>query len=82
MILRVVIKLVAVYGLLFLLPIAAAAAADEVQDPPPPVALPNCATTCGNLTVPFPFGIGSGCFLDEFYEIECHLGSDGTLLPR
>ncbi|KAI6697089.1 hypothetical protein NL676_017208 [Syzygium grande] len=79
MILRVAFKLVAVYCLLFLLlPITVAAAADEIPDPPPPVALPNCVTTCGNLTVPYQFGIGPGCFLDELYEIECHSGSTST----
>ena len=32
---------------------------------------PNCPTLCGNITIPYPFGIGRGCFLDEWFEIEC-----------
>ncbi|KAF8043609.1 hypothetical protein BT93_A1818 [Corymbia citriodora subsp. variegata] len=76
---RMVFNLVAVYCLLFLLPmIAVAAAADEIAGSPSLVALPNCTTTCGNLTFPYPFGIGSGCFLDELYEIECYRGGIST----
>ncbi|KAF8043614.1 hypothetical protein BT93_A1822 [Corymbia citriodora subsp. variegata] len=36
------------------------------------LALPGCPDTCGNLTnIPYPFGIGSGCFFDPRYEIDC-----------
>ncbi|EEE61813.1 hypothetical protein OsJ_16434 [Oryza sativa Japonica Group] len=35
-----------------------------------PVALPGCPETCGNVTVPYPFGIGHGCFRDGF-ELAC-----------
>ncbi|CAL4992715.1 unnamed protein product [Urochloa decumbens] len=40
------------------------AAAAEVDAPP--MGLPGCPTTCGNVTVPYPFGISAGCFLPGF----------------
>ncbi|KAG2575256.1 hypothetical protein PVAP13_7KG423700 [Panicum virgatum] len=44
--------------LLFILTTAVSAAA--------PVALPGCPETCGNITVPYPFGTRPGCFREGF----------------
>ncbi|KAM1004416.1 hypothetical protein ACFX2C_004615 [Malus domestica] len=37
----------------------------------PPQALPGCPDHCGNLTIPYPFGIGSGCYLDHRFNVTC-----------
>nr|GFC28076.1 wall-associated receptor kinase 2-like [Tanacetum cinerariifolium]GFC28082.1 wall-associated receptor kinase 2-like [Tanacetum cinerariifolium] len=38
------------------------------------VAKSGCQTTCGNLTVAYPFGIGvgSGCSIDESFDLTCN----------
>ncbi|XVE61012.1 hypothetical protein DITRI_Ditri06bG0005800 [Diplodiscus trichospermus] len=48
-----------------------AAAADDVEL--------GCTSRCGNLTVPYPFGIGYGCFLEGF-GITCN-DSNGQSKP-
>ncbi|KAG8374434.1 hypothetical protein BUALT_Bualt11G0131400 [Buddleja alternifolia] len=38
------------------------------------IARPGCQTTCGNLTVPYPFGIGlnSGCSIGPSFDVNCN----------
>ncbi|KAF5750272.1 hypothetical protein HS088_TW03G00606 [Tripterygium wilfordii] len=33
---------------------------------------PGCQKNCGNLTIPYPFGIGEGCSLSEEFSITCN----------
>ncbi|XP_057975615.1 wall-associated receptor kinase 2-like [Malania oleifera] len=37
---------------------------------------PGCQSKCGNLTVPYPFGIGDGCYLSDSYAINCNASYD------
>ncbi|XP_078161791.1 wall-associated receptor kinase 2-like [Carex rostrata] len=37
----------------------------------------NCNSSCGDLTIPYPFGIGTGCFRDGF-EITCQISNTTT----
>ncbi|KAK1581136.1 hypothetical protein Q3G72_003444 [Acer saccharum] len=44
----------------------------------------NCTSTCGNVTIPFPFGIGDDCSLDNRLTVDCnhskpYLGSINNL---
>ncbi|XP_042506205.1 wall-associated receptor kinase 3-like isoform X2 [Macadamia integrifolia] len=47
----------------------------------PPLALPGCDHKCGNVTIPYPFGINQGCFMDSNYQITCDPQNDGTHKP-
>ncbi|XP_060171915.1 wall-associated receptor kinase-like 8 [Lycium barbarum] len=32
---------------------------------------PGCPVRCGNLTIPYPFGIGKGCYFNKYFEVSC-----------
>ncbi|KAM5580140.1 hypothetical protein ABKV19_009731 [Rosa sericea] len=36
------------------------------------IAKPNCPSHCGNISIPYPFGIGAGCFVDDWFKILCN----------
>ncbi|KAJ6934384.1 hypothetical protein NC651_009427 [Populus alba x Populus x berolinensis] len=39
---------------------------------PAGLAKPNCSDHCGNITIPYPFGIGKYCYMAESYDVECN----------
>ena len=39
---------------------------------PSPYQKPNCPARCGNVTIPYPFGVGSGCSLGSSFNITCN----------
>ncbi|KAK4716199.1 hypothetical protein R3W88_014537 [Solanum pinnatisectum] len=42
------------------------------------VTKPGCPKQCGNVTVPYPFGIGSGCAYNSEFEIDCDIYINGS----
>lgn len=40
-----------------------------------PVAKPGCLDHCGNLSIPYPFGIGPNCYMDPSFEIRCNVST-------
>ncbi|CAM0942875.1 unnamed protein product [Alopecurus aequalis] len=51
----------------------------------PALALPGCPSSCGNITVPYPFGIGPGCYRvdglqSQGFQLICDTGPSTPLL--
>ncbi|KAL0441499.1 UNVERIFIED_CONTAM: Wall-associated receptor kinase-like 8 [Sesamum radiatum] len=40
------------------------------------IAKPGCPTRCGNLEIPFPFGLGSNCSMDSPFDIYCNTSTN------
>ncbi|XP_057793290.1 wall-associated receptor kinase-like 10 [Salvia miltiorrhiza] len=37
-----------------------------------PLASTGCPNRCGNVLIPYPFGVGSGCFLEASFNVTCN----------
>ncbi|KAL6206453.1 hypothetical protein ACLB2K_023701 [Fragaria x ananassa] len=65
--------------LLVVLVLLAFAAADkeaEAAEALPPQALPGCTDHCGNLTIPYPFGIDPDCYMTETFSVTCNTSTE------
>ncbi|XP_026438775.1 wall-associated receptor kinase 2-like [Papaver somniferum] len=68
-ILKVLLKIQCLVLLLIWLQLASA----EIPSTASRVAKPGCQDQCGNnVTIPYPFGIGDGCFIEKMFEIKCN----------
>ncbi|CAH1433431.1 unnamed protein product [Lactuca virosa] len=38
----------------------------------PIYARPGCKDMCGGVRIPYPFGIGTGCYINEWYAVDCN----------
>ncbi|KAL4599894.1 hypothetical protein ACB092_11G159400 [Castanea dentata] len=45
----------------------------------PPMAKPGCIDLCGNVSIPYPFGITADCYFNHWFNITCSTGNDSLV---
>ncbi|KAD7478391.1 hypothetical protein E3N88_01527 [Mikania micrantha] len=60
-------KLLQTYHLLILIFLSLAATSLTI----PKYSKPDCKDTCGNIRIPYPFGIGANCSVNPWYIVDC-----------
>ncbi|KAK3000587.1 hypothetical protein RJ639_021020 [Escallonia herrerae] len=53
----------------------------EPQETRTPLAKPHCQRECGDVIIPYPFGIGAGCYHDKAFQVSCIHVLRGLFLP-
>lgn len=66
-------------------PVLAAAGAEAAAGQVPPAAAhrrpAGCKSRCGDVDIPYPFGIGDQCAFDAGFDLTCTRLTDGTYRP-
>ena len=44
----------------------------------PPMARPGCKDICGNVSIPYPFGMTADCYLNDWFKINCSTGNGSS----
>ena len=49
---------------------------------PFPLALPNCTDMCGDVPIPYPFGLTEGCYLKDTVDFSINCPKDSAGQPQ